>query len=273
MVLLLASLAVVQAQSTQVQTAQPEAPPGAPPPAEAAKPDWNIRLGVGAMAGPKFEGGDTYKVVPAPQFMISYRDLVFLRGPSLGINAFTVHGPRPSDKLQIGPLVRYQPGRDEDNSNRLRGMGDIDGAVEIGGFITYGIGAWSAGVTVFRDLSDSHDGLTAKISAGHRLPLGPALLLRSDMSVNLADDKHTTAFFGVTAAQSARSGLRQYRPEGGFKDAGISFDLDYRVTENWGLGGRLGYKRILGDAADSPLVKDRGSANQLVTGLFLNYRF
>lgn len=57
------------------------------------------------------------------------------------------------------------------------------------------------------------------------------------------------------------------------KDAGVTFDLDYNLTENWGLTGRLGYKRLLGDAADSPLVEDRGSADQLSTGLFVNYKF
>ncbi|MCR6628596.1 MAG: MipA/OmpV family protein [Magnetospirillum sp.] len=280
-VLLLTLPAAVQAQSTQVRTAQsqyylaqqPITEPVAPSPAEPAKKDWNIRLGAGALYQPEYEGSDEYEVTPVPMVMINYRDLIFLRGPTLGANAVTWQGPRPSDKLQIGPLVRYQFGRDEDDSDDLHGMGDIDGAVELGGFVTYAVGPWSAGLTVFRDVSGSHDGLTAKLSAGNRLPLGPKLTLRSEIAATWADDNYTETFFGVTAVQSARSGMRQYRPEGGFKDAGITFDLDYNLTENWGLTGRLGYKRLLGDAADSPLVADRGSADQLSTGLFVNYKF
>ena len=76
-----------------------------------------------------------------------------------------------------------------------------------------------------------------------------------------------------SAAQSARSGMRQYQAEGGFKDAGISLDLNYNLTDNWGLTGQVGYKRLLGDAADSPLVEDRGSANQFTTGLLVSYEF
>lgn len=284
--LLLALPAAVQAQSTQVQTAPPQyslaqqsmaqqsiAAPVAPPPSEAAKKDWTIRLGAGALYQPEYEGSDEYKITPVPMVMISYRDLVFLRGPMLGANVLTWQGPRPSDKLQVGPLVRYQFGRDEGDSDDLRGMGDIDAAVDVGGFVTYSAGPWSTGLTLFRDVSGSHDGLTAKLSAGNRLPLGPKLMLRSEISATWADDNYTETFFGVTAAQSARSGMRQYRPEGGLKDAGITFDLDYSLTENWGLTGRLGYKRLLGDAADSPLVEDRGSADQLNTGLFVNYKF
>jgi outer membrane protein len=67
--------------------------------------------------------------------------------------------------------------------------------------------------------------------------------------------------------------MRRYQPEGGFKDVGLTLDLDYSLTQNWGLTGRLGYKRILGDAADSPLVENRGSADQFTSGLFLSYRF
>lgn len=279
--LLLALPASAQAQSAQGQVAQLRyspaqqsiAAPVGPPQSEAAKKDWDIRLGAGALYQPEYEGSDEYKVAPLPMVMINYRDMVFLRGPMLGANVLTWQGPRPNDKLQVGPLVRYQFGRDEDDSDDLRGMGDIDAAVELGGFVTYSTGPWSAGLTLFRDVSGSHDGLTAKVSAGNRLPLGPKLMLRSEISAIWADDNYTETFFGVTAAQSARSGMRQYRAEGGFKDAGITFDLDYTLTEHWGLTGRLGYKHLLGDAADSPLVEGRGSADQLSSGLFVNYKF
>lgn len=274
----LLGLLPLAAQAQQVATSynpgQPQiAAPVTTPEAPAAKPDWNIRLGAGALYQPKYEGSNQYKAAPLPMLMISYRDLVFLRGPMLGANAVTWNGPRPSDKLQIGPLVRYQNGRDQDDSSALNGMGDIDAAIELGGFITYSTGPWSAGLTLFRDVSGSHDGTTAKLSAGNRLPLAPKWMLRSEIATTWADDAYTETFFGVTAAQSSRSGLRQYQTEGGFKDAGLTLDLDYSLTDHWGITTRLGYKRLLGDAADSPLVKDRGSADQLNGGLFVTYKF
>ncbi|BBK43992.1 MltA-interacting MipA family protein [Allostella vacuolata] len=265
--LVLAVPAAVMAQSLQA----PPAASAARPPGPGAKPDWSFRLGAGALYQPEYEGSDEYTVLPLPMLMVSYRDLVFLRGPMLGANAFTWQGA--AGRLQVGPLLRYQLGRYDDDSDDLRGMGDIDGSVELGGFITYGLGPWSAGVAAFRDVSGSHEGLTAKLSAGNRLSLGPRLLLRSEISTTWADDNYTETFFGVTRTQSARSGLRQYRPDGGFKDAGITLDLDYSLSERWGITGRVAYKRMLGDAADSPLVKDRGSADQFSTGFFISYRF
>jgi len=155
--------------------AQPPQPAAAPPPVEDANKDWKVMLGVGVCAQPEYEGDDKYGVGAIPVLMLSYRDVVFLRGPVLGANAITVQGPRPDDKLRIGPLIRYKGGRDEDDSSRLRGMGDIDGGIELGGFITYGIGARSADLTVFQDVGGSHDGLTAKLSMGYRHTLGPGL--------------------------------------------------------------------------------------------------
>lgn len=256
------------AATAQQQPAQPLAG-GAP-----AKPDWDIRIGAGAIYQPEYEGSDDYEANALPLLNISYRDLVFLRFNTLGANLFTWQGPRDSDKLQVGPLVRYQFGRDAGDSDDLRGMGDIDGGIDVGAFLTYRAGPWSAGVTLFRDASDAYDGgMTARFAGGYAHTFTPQLRLRSEIFTTWADDSYMESFFGVTAVQSQRSGMRQYRPEGGVKDVGLQLDLDYSLTQNWGVTGRLGYKRMLGDAADSPLVEDRGSANQLSTGLFLTYKF
>lgn len=267
-----AAVALLLALSTTLEAQQPAPPPGAPPGAPSGpKKDWSIRLGAGALYAPDYEGSNNYKIVPAPLVMVSYRDLIFLRGPMLGANAFTWKGP--VDKLQVGPLVRYRFGRNEDDSDDLRGMGDIDGSIELGAFVNYSIGPWSAGLTVFQGVGGDDDALTAKLSAGLRLPLGPKLTLSGELATTWVDDNYMEAYFGVTAKQSARTRLRQYKPEGGFKDAGLSVGLDYKLTEGWGITGRLGYKRLLGDAADSPLVKTRGSADQFSTGLFVGYKF
>lgn len=265
LVLALPAVALAQQPVAKSATA-PQGPAG-------DKKDWDIRLGAGALYQPDYEGSDDYEVAPLPLVMISYKDLVFLRGPSLGVNAFTWQGPRPTDKLQLGPLVRYQSGRDQDDNDDLRGMGDIDSGAELGAFLNYSAGPWSAGMTVFQDISGAHDGLTAKFAGGYRHSFGPKLRARAELSTTWANDDYTESFFGVSALQSQRSGMRRFQAEGGIKDVGLTLDLDYSLTENWGLTGRLGYKRLLGDAADSPLVEDRGSPDQLMTGLFLSYKF
>ena len=118
--------------------------------AEEPASDWEIQLGAGAMVKPDYEGSDDYEVSPLPMVEISYKDRVFLDGPSLGANLFIWNGTRPGDQLKIGPLVRYQMGRDEDDNGALKGLGSVDGSAEVGGFISYDNGPFSLGQRRFR---------------------------------------------------------------------------------------------------------------------------
>ncbi len=136
------------------------------------------------------------------------------------------------------------------------------------------LSSWMSPVSRLREVSSRVKGRKASSRCATGMPgqsSATVIVIASAASLSRTSLGYRTGnFFGVTGAQSAHSGLRQYRPDGGLKDAGISLDLDYSLTENWSVSGRLGCKRPLGDAADSPLVKDRGSANQGTTGLFLS---
>src|SRR3546814_872815 len=126
---------------------------------------------------PDYEGSDDYEVAPLPLLSVNYRDIVFLdKATTLGANVFTLRGPGPNDKLQFGPLLRYQFGRDQDSNDALRGLGDIDAGLDLGAFVNYRAGPWSAGLTVFRDVSDAYDGgMTAQLKGGYMYPISQRL--------------------------------------------------------------------------------------------------
>lgn len=248
---------------------------GHPWPAAAQEPEpvWQIGIGAGAMVQPDYEGSDDYTVKPVPMINISYRDRVFLEGPSLGANLLNLSGPRPGDRLQAGPLLRYQMGRDQGDNDALRGLGDVDGSFEVGGFVNYGIGPFSAGLTAMQDVGDGHEGLTVELKGGYQHSFDESWSLRAEVSATWADDRYTQSYFGIDAAQSARSGYRQYNAEAGFKDVGLSLGLDYALSDSWAITGQVGYARLLGDAADSPIVDGEGSANAFTAGILVGYRF
>ena len=81
------------------------------------------------------------------------------------------------------------------------------------------------------------------------------------------------SYFGVSGAQAARSRNRAFQAESGFADVGLEANLNYAITEHWMMFGTLGYSRLLGDAADSPLVDGEGSANQFRAFTGVAYRF
>lgn len=232
--------------------------------------DWQIAVGAGAIYKPDYQGSDDYELRAAPYLSINWRDIVFLRGSALGVNAL-----RLDNGFRAGALLRYQflLDRDEDDNEALRGLGDIDGAVEAGVFAAYETGPWSLELALFQDVSDTYDGTMAELDIGYGVAFGDGFRFEVEASTTWADDDYLQTYFGISPEQSLASGRAEYVAEGGFKEVGLSFGLSYRLSEHWLLSSRLSYERLLGDAADSPIVADDGSPNQLSAGAFLGYRF
>jgi outer membrane scaffolding protein for murein synthesis (MipA/OmpV family) len=263
-------LAAVLAAATLGTAFAAAAQDGAP---AAAGSDWKVSVGLGTGFKPDYEGSDDYDVGVMPDLSVSYRDLVYFRRMELGANVLTVKGPGPGDKLQLGPLVRFRSGRDQDDNKALRGLGDVDYSIEAGAFLRYGAGPWSAGLTIAQDLADGHDGALAEASVGYGMAIAPGLKASLTASTTWASDDYMQSFFGISAAQAARSGRAAYEAGAGIKNVGLTLGLEYELMKDVGLGGRIGYSRLLGDAADSPLVETDGSADQFTAGVSLSYRF
>ena len=85
--------------------------------------------------------------------------------------------------------------------------------------------------------------------------------------------RYMHTYFGVNSSDALRSGLQPFDPESGFRDIAFSATLSYEISGRWGiaLGGR--YQRMLGDAADSPVVASAGSVNQYIATLMATYTF
>lgn len=228
---------------------------------------WSVVIGAGGAYAPDYEGSDDYEFQPFPFASIVYDDFIFIEGTSLGVSLLNYEG------LKAGPIARYGMGRDEDDNDALDGLGDVDDSIELGGFAKYEVGIWSAAMTVTQDVGGGHDGMVAEMETGVALPLSENLRSSIEASASWADGNYMDTFFGVSRSQSVKSGHDRFEAGSGFKDVGIMLGLDYMVTEAIGVSGRVQYKRLIGDAADSPIVEDGGSADQFFTGMFLTYKF
>jgi outer membrane protein len=228
---------------------------------------WSVVVGAGGAYAPDYEGSDDYEFQPFPFVSIVYDDFVFINGTSVGINLLDFDG------LKAGPIARYGFGRDEDDNNALDGLDDVDDSIEVGGFVNYEIGIWSAGLTVMQDVGGGHEGLVAEATTGVSVPLTDNLTSSLEGSATWASGDYMETYFGISPKQSARSGLEEFDADAGFKDVAVTLGLNYMFTESIALSGRAQYKRLLEDAAESPIVDDKGSADQFFGGLFLTYRF
>jgi outer membrane protein len=91
--------------------------------------------------------------------------------------------------------------------------------------------------------------------------------------MTLASAKATSPYFSITPAQSAASGLAVYDAGGGLRSFGAGAQARYAWTPRWAGHMFFEYERLAGDAANSPLVTQRGSRDQIQVGIGTTYAF
>lgn len=223
--------------------------------------DFSFDLGGGALVKPEFEGARSYGVGPFPIFVLHHFDLGALR---LG-------GPR-RDGFTFRPSVNVVGRRDDDMAAHLRGMGDVDTAVELGAVVGWRFDAFHLFVDARRGFG-GHEGVVGTVGLDVTAEPVTNVTVEAGPRLGFASDDYMATYFGVTPAQAAASGLAVHDAGAGVKSAGVAATVRWRFADRWTLVGGLGYDRLLGDAADSPVVTAGGSADQFQARLGLSYRF
>lgn len=231
--------------------------------------DFKLTVGGGALYQPSYLGSDHYDVDPLPLFDLRYAGDRFFLSTRDGLGANLA--PQGSN-LKIGPVVKYRFARDQDDDDALRGMGDVDAAGEAGGFVHYDLRPFKLGAEV-RQGFGGHDGVVSDLFANWSTNLSNTLMLTVGPRATIASKDFNQTYFGVDGGQAARTGYRQYNPDGAYYSYGLGANLTYMLTERVSLGTFAGIDRIAGDAADSPLVDQAGSPTQARFGITLGYSF
>lgn len=229
-------------------------------------------VGMGVGVRPEYEGAKDKKTRLMPNINLYYGDTYFLTGMTAGANLFK-HRTAQGVSISAGPLLALRRGRDENDHAELRGLGDIDRSLDAGGFVRLRMGGWQARADVRKDVTNGDGGTTVNLSAGHGMPVSRKLRLRANLDATWASAAYMNTFFGIDATQSANSGITRYDAGPGFKSVGASLLADYSINREWAGFASLRYKRLVGDAADSPIVKDLGSESQVTASVGIKYRF
>lgn len=230
-----------------------------------AKPkEWDITLGFGAGASPEYPGSDKMEFTPVPVVNIVYRNRLFL-GPE-GLGAYAVR----NEWLTLGGSLAFRGGRDEDDSDNLRGMGDISLAFQtrLFGKVNF-YGPLYVGARMSRDFGGS-DGLTTDLDLGASYKVTDKLRLSGGITTAFGDDNYMQKWFGVSAEQSQRSGKPLYDAPGGFYSVGGFFSANYQFDENWGVMGNANLGYLISDAQASPLTVEKFQPKFILAG---TYRF
>ena len=230
--------------------------------------DWQI--GGFVFVAPKYEGAKDYEALGfpfiAPAGIGNYGTVQF-RGPDdLRFRLINFNG------FEAGPLVGWRFDRDDNDAERLRGLGDVDGGFVGGGYAAYHLGPITPFVSYHNQLTGDNTGALVRFGAEAELPTFGGGSMIASVGATYADQDFMDSYFSVTTAQSAASqaGLVAYDASSGIKDVFIGVTGDVPLTPEWSLKFSGRYSRLIGDAADSPIVEDE---NQFFGGLGLAYKF
>jgi len=232
-------------------------------------------IGVGVGMIPDYLGSDNYTVAAAPFFRYTFAGTeryIQFNVTELSFNLIN------SPNWVLGPVLNYRPGRDDVDDDVVDEMDKIDDTFDIG--ITAGY-VWKdkanprhrlvTNLTGYFDAGDVYRGWIISAGARYWFPISMPIDMQIGVGTNYGNAQYMNTYFGVNSEDSRDSGLKQFTADEGFRDVNAQLAMVFHFSKSWHMGVGLKYFYLVEDAGDSPIVDDRGDANQLVGGLGIAY--
>jgi MipA family protein len=246
-----------------------------------AAPDWIVSVGLEGRALPAWAGASDSKLAATALPLFSVRTdgsppPYFGPRDSVGFSLLSFNG------FAVGPALRFIDDRQAQNSKELYGLGSVSYAVQVGGFAEYWSVPWLRLRGEVRQGIGGETGVTGDVFLDAVVPFGrwvwsagPRMTLQSTAAVS--------PYFSISPAQAAATVLvtpttglapvPAYNASGGFYSYGAGTKVQYTFNAQWSAHSFVEYERLTGSVADSPIVTQRGSADQVTFGLGATYAF
>jgi MipA family protein len=219
---------------------------------DAPKKDLEITIGAGVGVAPDYYGSKKTEFDFVPVIDIVYKNRFFFGTEGLGIYAVNSE----ESGLTLGAAIAPSNSRQKRFLEpRLRGLGTIKTSVQGRVFASYApIAPVSLSVSFAKDFGGTK-GYQADVGLEAGVPLGEKLLVGANVGLSYWDRKLTQGFFGVTQAQSVRTGFRTFKAKLGFNSYSFGLTSIYKLTDHFNLNLILAGERRLEDSARSPVIE------------------
>ena len=222
--------------------------------------DVVVTVGGGLRTDPEWDGAKHYVLTPFPIV-----GLKFLRSPFTG-------EPTSDTGFGIAPSFRLYSKRHFDPGSPLFGLSDVATAFEAGVTVDYTDTNFRVFASARQGMGGQH-GQTFDLGLDGILRPLPQLKLEAGPRVSFATANYMRAYFGVTDAEAAATGIASYKPGGGLRAAGLEAVATWDIDKNWFVRGDAAWNRMTSIATDSPVMKAAGNRDQFTVGLGVAYRF
>jgi outer membrane scaffolding protein for murein synthesis (MipA/OmpV family) len=231
-----------------------------------------VGLGIGSTT--QYAGGNERMIgaLPGLRYTTESGKLLEWYGPYAQFNFGGLTG------LQYGPAVSLRLGRKDVDDPVVARVHEINTTAEAGGFIGYeyihtGTVPYRlrGSVNVMTNAGIVYGGPRVSVNGSFWAPVHPQVLLGIGLGMTWVSRSFNQTYFGVTPEDSVASGLPVYSPSGGLQQGTGWLAAIYQIDKHWFAGAMVYMQRISGSAADSPIVSQRGTRNQITYGAGLAY--
>jgi outer membrane protein len=219
---------------------------------------YNLNAALRAEVAPSYEGGKHLALFPGGNLAITKPWEFDAYAAPDDAASFALLNTR---RVSFGLAASIR--EDRGNRDELQGMRNIGWSLEGGGFVNIWPTDW------MRIHGEVLRGLTAQdgilVDTGLDFVTRPGRwMIAGGPRFSWADDRFNGTYFGVTAAEAAASPriVNPYLAKAGPHFAGLEVNAEYKWRPRWRLTLDANYHHLLGDDANSPLVRQLGSAEQ-----------
>ena len=250
-------------------------------------PDPNDRsntftVAAGVASVPDYEGSDDNRLIPALAVRGRFGGMDFWSSATW-LYVDLIGRPQSGMDFDFGPIVGARFNRSGDvQDGAVDKLPELVTAIEIGAFggiswhgLSNPYDTLSLRVDVLHDVGGAHKSTLITPSVTFGTPLSRSTYLSASAMAEWAGGGYADYYYSITPAEGLVAGLPAYNADGGFKHWGLSLTGLQMVTGD--LTGGIGvfamasYKHLSGDFQDSPIVDQRGDADQLMGALGLTY--
>ncbi len=231
---------------------------------------WIVTVKGNLRVGPAYPGADDLSFIGYPSLSFRRAGTVErFSAPDDGLSFSFLD----DSALRFGVVGRFQGGRYYEDNEELIGLKKVKWAIEPGVFAEYWITDFLRARAELRHGVNGHHGFVADLGLDVVQTFG-AVTFSVGPRLSLGDSDFTRTYFGVSPEEAAANGrVSAYRPSGGITSVGATASASYNWSEQWATTAFVTYKHLVSDAADSPIVKEFGSENQIGVGLTVSYSF
>ena len=226
-------------------------------------------LGASLSFGPEYNGASRHTLKVRPLWAVRFgRIRIATSGGSalLGFGRESA-GPGASaqliegDNWRVGVALRIDSGRDSGNAKTTRGLPNVKRTLRARLYANYSFTKdWNLGASLSQDVLGNDGGLTAGVDLGWRFYRNETPEWNTGMGLSAADAQNMRSYFGVPASAAAAIGKPAYAPGAGLRNLHFGVGFKHAMSKHWFVFGSAGASRLLGPAADSPLVEKPSGA-------------